>query len=133
MKSNLTDSAIPEAAGAVVAAHAASEKKAEDVIAFEVGEVLAITGQFVVASGANPRHVRTIAEAVEEALKGFSGRGPDKVEGMAEGLWVLMDYGDFVVHIFDAETRRYYGLERLWGDAERIDWQSWPDPLAVSV
>jgi ribosome-associated protein len=90
----------------------------------EVGEIFSITDYFVIAGGGNTRQVRTIVESVEAQLHERAGIGPKAEEGRAEGSWVLLDYGDIVVHVFLDETREYYGLDRLWGDAPRIDWDS---------
>ena len=107
---------------AAVAARAASAKKAEDTVILEVGSVLAITDAFVITSGTNPRQVATIVEEVEARVAEASGRKPLRVEGVGDARWVLLDYGDFVVHVFLDEVRRYYDLERLWADAPRIPW-----------
>jgi ribosome-associated protein len=109
---------------AVVAARAASSKKGEDTVVLEVGRVLAITDAFVITSAGNDRLVRTIAEEVERQVKEAGGSGPLRVEGLADARWVLLDYGDFVVHVFLDEVRRYYDLERLWADAPRVDWEA---------
>jgi len=106
-----------------VAAAAASAKKGEDVVALDVGDILSITDAFVIASGANTRQVRTIVEEVEKAMKEHASTRPMNVEGVDDATWVLLDYGDVVVHIFLDETRAYYELERLWADAPRIDWE----------
>ncbi len=111
---------------AVVAARAAAAKKGEDTLVLEVGPVIAITDAFVVTSGRNPRQVRTIAEEVEAALKRELGRAPLRVEGLDDARWVLLDFGDIVVHVFLDEARRYYDLERLWADVGRVDWESGP-------
>jgi ribosome-associated protein len=105
-----------------VAARAAADKKAEDTIILEVGSVLAITDAFVITSAPNERLVRTIADEIEARIKEVGGPGPLRIEGLSEAQWVLLDYGDFVVHIFLNEVRRYYDLERLWADAPVIDW-----------
>ncbi len=110
------------------AARAAVDKKADDPVVLDVGHVLAITDYFVIVSGANSRQVRTIAEAVEETLARDGGPKPLRVEGLDELTWVLMDYGDLVVHVFLDETRRYYELERLWSDVPRI---AWAEPVAT--
>lgn len=89
----------------------------------EVAEVLAITDAFVITDGRNRRQVLTIAEEVEARLKEDAGLSPLRVEGLAEGQWVLLDYGDMVVHVFLDETRRFYELERLWSDAPRLEWE----------
>lgn len=82
--------------------------------------LLVITDIFVIASGTSRRHVVTLAEAVEERLKGLDRR-PLRSEGLEDATWVLLDYGDLVIHVFDEATRRYYDLERLWSDAPRTD------------
>ena len=105
---------------AEVAATAALAKKADDVVILEVGPVLAITDSFVIASAPNDRLVRAIAEEVEKQIKDAGGPGPLRVEGLREAEWILLDYGDFVVHVFREETRRFYDLERLWADAPRV-------------
>jgi ribosome-associated protein len=105
------------------AARAASAKGGDDTVILEVGEVLAITDAFVVTSGRNSRQVKTIAEEVEARLKVEGGISPLRVEGLGDSQWVLLDYGDLVVHVFLDETRSYYDLERLWSDAPRVAWQ----------
>ena len=115
---------------AVVAARAASAKKGEDTVILEVGGVLAITDAFVITSGANARQVRTIAEEVEERVAAECGPKPLRTEGLDDARWVLLDYGDFVVHVFLDEVRRYYDLERLWSDAPRLQWDD--EPSAAS-
>lgn len=106
------------------AALAAHGKAAEDVVVLRVGEVLGITGYFVICSGRNTRQVKTIATEIEEKVAGAGGPKPRQVEGLDALHWVLMDYGDFVVHVFLDETRQYYELERLWADVPRVDWAS---------
>ena len=108
---------------AVVAARAASSKKGDDVVVLEVGSVLAITDAFVITSAGNDRLVRSIADEVERQVKEAGGPAPLRVEGLNDARWVLLDYGDFVVHVFLDEVRRYYDLERLWSDAPRIHWE----------
>ena len=106
-----------------VAARAAASKGGEETIILEVGKVLAITESFVITSGRNHRQVATIAEEVEAQLKTEAGIRPLRIEGKAQAEWVLLDFGDFVVHAFLDETRHYYDLERLWSDAPRIEWE----------
>ncbi|HLG92182.1 MAG TPA: ribosome silencing factor [Acidimicrobiales bacterium] len=115
----------------MVAAQAASSKKGADTVVLEVGPVLSITDVFVITSGANTRQVRTLADEVERAVRANGGPSPASVEGLDDARWVLMDYGDFVVHVFLEEARRYYQLERLWADMERIDWEGRPGHRAV--
>ncbi|MBW3649290.1 MAG: ribosome silencing factor [Actinobacteria bacterium] len=109
---------------AALAARAADAKKATDTVVLEVGPVLAITDAFVITSAGNPRLVRTITEEIELQLKAGDGPRPLRIEGLDDARWVLMDYGDFIVHVFLDEARTYYDLERLWSDAERLDWET---------
>lgn len=97
---------------------AAADKKAKDIVVIDVGPFLAITDHFVICSAPSDRQVRTIAEEVERKLK-EDERPPIRSEGSPETGWVLVDYGDFVVHVFTDEMRAYYDLERLWKDAPR--------------
>ena len=102
-----------------VAIEAAQDKKASGVVVLDLKKAGAFTDYFVICSAANPRQVQAIADSIEEALKAHKQR-PSLVEGYARAEWILLDYFDFVVHIFAPETRTFYGLERLWGNAERI-------------
>jgi ribosome-associated protein len=106
-----------------VAARAAWAKGGEDTVVLSVGPVLAITDAFVITSGTNPRQVRTIAEEVEEQVKRAGGPAPLRIEGLDDARWVLMDFGDFVVHVMHDEARDFYRLERLWSDGEVWPWQ----------
>jgi ribosome-associated protein len=114
----LLDPTWPQAA-----ARAADDKKATDVVILRVGDVLAITDFFVIASASNPRQVKTVVEAVEEQLGEAGGPAPLRVEGLDDLEWVLMDFGAFIVHVFNEKTRGFYELERLWRDVAIIDWQ----------
>ena len=105
------------------AARAAASKGGENTIVLEVGQVLAITDAFVITSGRNHRQVAAIVEEVETQLKESAGISPLRTEGLQHAEWVLLDYGDFVLHAFLDETRTYYDLERLWSDAPRIEWE----------
>ncbi|HWC68369.1 MAG TPA: ribosome silencing factor [Acidimicrobiales bacterium] len=107
---------------AMVAAIAADEKKGETTVVLRVGPVLAICELFVVTSASNTRLVRTLAEEVEKAVRARTGESPLRVEGMRDLQWVLLDYGDVVVHIFHEEARRFYDIERLYRDVERVAW-----------
>lgn len=102
------------------AAHAARDKLATDVLAFDVSEQLALTDAFLLCSASNDRQVRAIQDAVEERLLELDAK-PIRREGEREGRWVLLDFGDIVVHIQHAEERVYYALERLWSDCPLID------------
>jgi len=106
-----------------IAARAASAKGGEETVILEVGGILAITDAFVITSGRNSRQVKTIAEEVEERLKVEGGISPLRVEGLGDAQWILLDYGDLVVHVFLDETREFYDLERLWSDAPRVAWE----------
>lgn len=107
---------------AVSAARAADDKQARDVVILEVGEVLAVCGWFVIASAANERQVKAICDEVERRVSDEGGPKPRRIEGMQDRQWVLIDYGDVVVHVFQHETREFYDLERLWADVPRLDW-----------
>ena len=104
---------------AVLAAQAASDKKAEEIIAFDVGELLVVTDFFVICNGRNDRHVRTIAEEVQVQMK-QAGLPAIGVEGAEEGKWILIDFVDVVVHVFQPGEREFYRLEKLWSDAPRL-------------
>jgi len=108
---------------AVIAAQAASAKLGSDTVILDVGDVLSIVDYFVVTSAPNTRQVRTIAEEVEEQLRRSGGEGPIRVEGLQDSTWVLLDYGDVVVHVFLDTTREFYDLERLWRDVGRLEWE----------
>jgi len=103
-----------------VAIAAAEDKKAVDLVVLDLRKAAGFTDFFLIASGTNPRQVRAIADAVMESLAA-DGTKPAHVEGYDRSEWVLIDYFDFVVHVFAPETRVFYGLERLWGNAERIE------------
>ncbi|MDA2955308.1 MAG: ribosome silencing factor [Actinomycetota bacterium] len=108
---------------ATIAAKAADEKQATDVTVLDVGEILAITDLFVVASAGNKRQVRTISDAITDAVRSETGRSPLSSEGVSEQQWILIDYGSVVVHIFDDETRRFYEIERLYQDVPSVRWR----------
>ena len=99
---------------------AAEDKKAVDLIVLDLRKAAGFTDFFVIASGTNPRQVRAIADSVMESLAA-DGAKPAHVEGYDRSEWILIDYFDFIVHVFAPETRVFYGLERLWGNAERIE------------
>jgi len=106
-------------AAAQSAADAIVDKKGRDLALLDVSELIVVTDLFLLATGTSTRHVKTLVDAVEERMRA-EGRKPIRREGVEYGRWVLLDYGDFVVHLFDEETRDYYDLERLWGDAPRL-------------
>ena len=99
---------------------AARGKKASDMVVLDLRKAGAFTDFFVICSGANPRQVQAIADAVEEALK-LQQQRPAHVEGHARAEWILLDYFDFVVHVFSRHARDFYGLDRLWGAAARTE------------
>jgi ribosome-associated protein len=103
-----------------VAATAAADKKGEDIVILDVGDILGIADVFVITHAPNTRQVRTIVEEIEKQLRERADTRPRSVEGLDDASWVLLDYGDIVVHVFLTETRAFYGLERLWADAARV-------------
>jgi ribosome-associated protein len=107
---------------AVLAARAADAKKGNDIVVLDVGDIIGIVETFVITSAPNTRLVRTIVDEVEKQLFDQTGVKPRSVEGLDDMSWVLLDYGDLVVHVFLEPTREFYGLERLWTDAARIAW-----------
>jgi ribosome-associated protein len=102
------------------ALHAAGEKKANDLTVFDLRGIASFTDFFVLSSGANRRQVQAIADEVVEQLKRYGTRAA-RVEGYQNAEWILVDYGDFIVHVFDQNARRFYDLERLWREGKRID------------
>jgi len=110
--------------GAIAAAEAADAKLGRDTVVLAMGELFGAVDAFVVTSGRNVRQVRTLVDEVERRVKEDGAGSPSSVEGLRDGTWVLMDYGDFIVHVFMEETRSYYDLEHLWSAAPRIRWQS---------
>ena len=107
---------------AIAAARCADDKQGRNIVILEVSGVLAITEFFVVIDAPNRPLVRTLVEEVEERLRELTGRSPLRVEGLREQQWVLMDYGDIVVHVFLDEIRRFYEIERLYRDVAQLDW-----------
>ena len=108
---------------AVEIAQIADGKKADEILVLHVGEVLGITEYFVLAGASNPRLVGAIANEITNAIRTKYGRSPIRTEGAREQLWVLVDYGDVVVHVFAEETRRFYEIERLYKDVAKVSWQ----------
>lgn len=104
----------------VHALRAAEDKKAIELVVLDLRKAAGFTDFFVILSGTNPRQVRAIADSIMAALAN-EGVKPAHLEGYDRSEWVLLDYFDFVVHVFAPETRLFYGLERLWGNAERIE------------
>jgi ribosome-associated protein len=102
-----------------IALNAASEKKALDLVVLDLREIASFTDYFIITSGTNARQVQAIADEIVEQLK-KQGTRAARMEGYNTGEWVLVDYGDFVVHVFDSKSRQFYDLERLWRDAVRV-------------
>lgn len=117
---------------AQIAARAADEKLATDTLVIDVADVIAITDVFLITAGSNPRQVRAIANNIEEMV--IRGGGPKALrrEGHDTFEWMLLDFGVFICHVFVAEHRAYYELERLWGDRPRIAWAS-DEPTEVDA
>lgn len=114
--------AVDPVALPILAARSAAAKTDRPTVVLDVGDVLAITGWFVIASGGSARQVRAIADAVEEGVDAAGGPKPLRIEGLDEASWVLMDYGDVIVHVMDDDTRAFYDLERLWRDVPVVEW-----------
>lgn len=124
----MTDTSQPSELPELVeaAARGASNLQARDIVALEVGDVIAITDWFLVVSGTNVRQVRRLAESIEDEVKAAGGDGPLRVEGLEDAMWVLLDFGPFVVHVFHEDTRAFYDIERLWSDVPRIEYHDAP-------
>ena len=120
----MEDIAITAQADAIEAAQGAAatiaDKKGTDILLLDVSELVVVTDLFLIATGSSNRHVKTLVEEVEQRLR-RDDRRPIRREGEDHAKWVLLDYGDVVVHIFDTDTRDFYELERLWADAPMLD------------
>jgi ribosome-associated protein len=122
---SITITAHAEATAVATAAAAAiADKKGEDILLLDVSDLVVVTDVFVIATGTSNRHVKTLIEEVEYQLETGMDRRVLRREGEDFGKWVLLDYGDVVVHVFDRETRDYYELERLWADAPLTEVES---------
>lgn len=106
-----------------VAADAIFAKNGTDIVLLDVEEAFFLSDVFVIATGSSRINVQALADHVEEKIGEVFGVKPLRVEGRTEGEWVLVDYGDIIVHLFQDEAREFYSLERLWGDAPRITWE----------
>ena len=104
----------------VTAVHAANEKKALNTVVLDLREIATFTDYFVITSGTNERQVQAISDEVYDTLK-KSGSTAARVEGYKNAEWILLDYGDFIVHVFDEKSRKFYDLERLWRESRRVD------------
>jgi len=116
---------LPEALKRVI--DAAQDRQALDLVVLDLRRAHGFTDYFVIGSGTNPRQIKAIADAIETALKAAQVR-PNHVEGYERAEWILIDCFDFIVHIFNPDTRAFYALERLWGNAERVEVPSAPTP-----
>jgi ribosome-associated protein len=103
-----------------LAIRSAAEKKATDIVVLDLRQIASFAEFFLIASGANQRQVQAISDEIEEQLKKQLSTRPVRIEGYNVAEWVLMDYGDFIVHIFNKEAREFYDLERLWRDAVKV-------------
>jgi ribosome-associated protein len=108
---------------AATAAEAADGKLGQDTVVLAMTELFGVVDAFVITSAPNGRHVRTLVEEIERSVKESYQLSPIRVEGLTDATWVLMDYGDFIVHVFLQETREYYDLEHLWSGAPRVEWR----------
>jgi ribosome-associated protein len=108
-----------------IACRAAGEKKASEILLLDLRKVATFTDFFLICSGSSTRQVQAISDSVEEQLR-LVGRRPLHTEGYSRAEWILLDYGDLVVHVFSIAARRFYDLERLWRDAERLEL---PEPV----
>jgi len=115
----------------LVALQAAGEKKAIDIVVLDLREIASFTDYFIVTSGANERQVQAISDAVYESLKKI-GSAAARVEGYKTAEWILLDYGDFVIHVFEQKARNFYDLERLWRGAKRVELPAEPDAGSIS-
>ena len=104
-----------------LAIHSAAEKKAVNMTALDLREIASFTEFFVITSGTNQRQVQAISDEIEEQLKKQLSTRPVRIEGYNTAEWILMDYGDFVFHIFEQKAREFYDLERLWRDARKVE------------
>lgn len=111
----------PVPADVASALKAADAKKATNIAVLDLRKADGFTDFFVICTAQNQRQIKAVADAVEEAVRVDHGRKPAHVEGYGRAEWVLLDYFDFVVHVFTPETRTFYGLERLWGSAATVD------------
>lgn len=118
---SLSSRGVAAEAVARAAAQAAYDKKAEDIVALDLTELSDVCDYFLIATGFNNRQVDTIVDEVEEKVAAACGEHPFSIEGRDQRTWILMDYGSVVVHVFTPEAREYYRLEKLWGDAPKLD------------
>jgi ribosome-associated protein len=103
-----------------LAVRCAADKKATDMVVLDLRQIASFAEYFIISSGANQRQVQAISDEIEEQLKKQLGSRPVRIEGYNSAEWLLMDYGDFIVHIFNKDAREFYDLERLWRDAGKV-------------
>jgi ribosome-associated protein len=103
----------------MMAARAASDRKAADMVILDLREVAQFTEYFLICTANNSRQVQAVTDAIEENLR-QAGKRPSHIEGYTAAEWVLLDYGDFIAHVFSPASRRFYDLERLWRDAKQV-------------
>lgn len=108
---------------AIAAAAASADKKAFDIRVLDVGDLIGVTDFFVLISAGNERQLGTVVDEIHQQLKQRHGLAPRRREGARDTGWMLIDYGDIVVHVFTSEQREYYDLERLWSDAEAFTFE----------
>ncbi|HWD24859.1 MAG TPA: ribosome silencing factor [Acidimicrobiales bacterium] len=114
-----------------VAARAAASKTLERTTVLDVGELFGITDHFLITGGRNDRQVRSIVDEIQRQLREAGERTVRPLEGLGDLAWVLLDYGDFIVHVFSDEARDFYDLERLWRDARRVEIDGLLEPEAI--
>lgn len=117
---SLSEPALETETAVMIAARAATDKKATDLVVLDLREVASFTEYFVICTGASTRQVQAISNSVEEALLKNAKR-PLHIEGYSSAEWILLDYGDLIMHVFSQASRRFYDLERLWRDAPRVE------------
>ncbi len=117
---------------ALVAARTAEDNRAQDIVILDLRELTTIFDYFVIVSGTSRRQLHAVSEEIDHALEEGMGDHRMGIEGYRENLWILLDYGDVVIHIFEPETRKYYALEDLWGQAKRVPFEPrYPDRVAA--
>jgi ribosome-associated protein len=118
-ETTLSEEAVHERA--CLCARVAADNKARDVLVLDMREITPLFDYFVIATGTSRRQIHTLAEEIDAAMRA-EGEKRRTIEGYEASKWVVQDYGDIVVHLFDPDTRKYYALEDLWADARRLDW-----------
>ncbi len=113
---------------AVAAARIADDGKGSDIVVLQVGDVISLTEYFVVVGASNKRLVDALVQDVEAKIREQTGRSPVRVEGARENQWVLVDYGDVIVHVFLSEIRDFYEIERLYSDVPKVEWADASSP-----